>query len=244
LPYEQIGGYYFSKSINDFVLFGKYVITASNDSMIYVLNFSNLGNIYIADSLKLESQCQSLIINGSYVYALGTNELFVIDGSDINNLNLIKTLSFSNELTYFADYSEKLYVDAGEKCLIFDIKNPSYPHQIDSFLYDSYSYKLNVNKNYLYSILSRRIDVYNLNNKKCEWSLYFPDATFNISVFGKFGLALTRNGDAYLINLEYPSKPAVLEMVESDCNYGIIRDDKIYLLSDGLKVYLIKKSTK
>jgi hypothetical protein len=211
--------------------------------MIYALNSSNPENIYITDSLKLESQCKSLIVKGSYVYALGTNQIFVIYCSDINNLNVIKTLSFSNELTDFIDYAEKLYVDAGEKCLIFDIKNPSEPRQTDSLLLGSYSDRLNVNKNYLYSV-SYGIHVYNINNKNEESYLGFPNYLVNVSVFDKFGLALTYNGDAYLLNLEYPSKPAVLEMIASYCHDCIIRDDYIYLLSDGLKVYLIKKSTK
>ena len=79
-----------------------------------------------------------------------------------------------------------------------------------------------------------------------ESYLNFPDGLMNIWIFDKFGLALTVFGynttNMYLVNLEYPSQPAILEIVESNCTYGIIKDDMIYLLGDGLKVFLIKKT--
>jgi hypothetical protein len=243
LPDERLAQYYSGEILNDFALFNKYIVTASNDSVIKVINFNNLDNIYIIDSLKLEGPCQSLIVKDFYVYALSTNQIFVIDGSDINNFKVVNIIRFTKGIDNFIYYSDKLYVGAGEKCLIFDIKNPAEPHLTDSLLFDSYSYKLALNDNYLYSMNSREIDVYNLNNKKEEWSLVFPNSLVNFSVFDKLGLAFTYGG-AYLLNLEYPSKPAVLEMIAPYCDYGIIRGDYIYLLSNGLKVYFVKKSTK
>lgn len=257
LPYERVNYYHFFKIINDFILHNKNLIIALSDSMIKVLNISNPSNLYVIDSLKLGSGCKSLMLKENNVFAISDSVIFIIDCTDLNNLNVVKTLQFENEIINSVIYSDKLYANLGKRCRIFDVKNSSNPYQSDSIIFEATSKVIAINKDYLYSystIFNEEfryddyyIYSYNMNNKQKEDVLALSEPLISITVFDKLGIAISSRRGAYLLNLEFPSRPAMLEMIEyggyGGVQYGMIRDQKVYLLTwDGLKVFLIKKT--
>jgi hypothetical protein len=244
----QLKSYFANDIINDFILYNNYLVIVLKNFGIKVLDISRLENIYVHDSLEFEDENKSIIMQGNTTFLLTSHKIYLIDCTDINNLTIIKTLQFDSELIDFAYYSEKLYVNAGEKCIIVDIKDLTDCYPVDSFflVYHSNipSNAIAVNKNFLYSA-RYELDVYNLTNKQREWTLRFPNEPVNIYVFDRYGIIIYYRGSASLLNLEYPSKPAILGQIEShgSYRYGIIRDNKIYLISDiGLSIFLIKET--
>ncbi|MDH5185737.1 MAG: hypothetical protein OEZ20_03975 [candidate division WOR-3 bacterium] len=241
----DIGYYGFDNRVVDFALLDKHVIATLDDSTIKVLDISNLQSLQVRDSLKLCGVGYSIILKENTAFILSNDKIFLIDCEDKDNLSPIKILQFGSELVSFTMDSTKLYVNTGEKCIIFDIKNIPNCYPCDSFVLSSNPCMIIVNKNSLYAA-ARGLDVYDLINKQQKWTLNFPEPLIiSIYIFNKFGIAITwYSGETYLINLEYPSKPAVLEQIESRGSYcyGIIRNNKIYLLSEnGLSAFVIKE---
>lgn len=183
------------------------------------------------------------------------DKFYIIDVSDKVHPGIIGEFDFGyayTDIIWFEVGSSLAYIlfNNNNFCIL-DVSDPTNINMVSQVsVMDRFTGSANMfakKGDYLYFLKTLSIETYQLSeNYELEYLSSTGLAGFPmqfIYVGEKYGLVCPGISWVYLLTLEYPSRPLVTEMYELDNyqDFGIIRDNYIYLLDPYLEILEIKE---
>lgn len=247
------GTYVSPHSINGFDIANDFAYVAS-DFGLEIINFQE-NEPHLYGSLQIPNGADFAQLRNGYIYMAESNynNVYVIDITDkmnpekvseyiINNPSPIQGIEIDSSFAYVLLWNSDLYV--------LDISDPMNLNLISHMsLQDTLgdAVMLAVKDNCMYLLKHAFLETYERSDSSdLEFMsrIGFASPSMNfIHVGEEYGLACSGGSWVYLLNLEYPSRPCIAEIYELGLpqDYGIIRDNYIYLLIPYLAILEIKE---
>jgi len=240
--------------IRDFEVANDFAYVAS-DFGLEIINFQE-SEPYLYSSLEIPNGTDFVRVHNRYVYMAEShyNNLYVVDITD--KMNPVKVSEYIIENPYFIkgieiDSSYAYVLLWNSDVYLFDISDPTNLNLVSHIsLQDTlgdYAVMLTLKEDYMYFLKHAFLETYVLSDSSDLESISrigFASYSMNfIHVGEEYGLACSGGSWVYLLNLEYPSRPCITEIYELGWpqQYGIIRDNYIYLLIPYLEILEIKE---
>lgn len=247
----KLASYTSDKAIADFDIFENFAFLATPSFGLEVINFQ-CPEPFLYSDFEITGGADFIRLHHNYAYLAGDSNFYVIDISDKQNPKKIAEFKFEDGARWLEVDSNHAYVLLKNRDFcILNIENPANPNIILQSHYDTLPEitMFVINNNYIHFLtVMHEIRTYYF--KEGTDLLYqswlgFPE---NISfIYGedKYGLALSYK-TIYLLNLEYPARPCVTEMINlpESPDYGIIKGNYIYVLTPYLNIIEIKEIPK
>ncbi len=244
----ELNSYMPSYWIADFEIHNDYAYITMPDFGLEIVNFQETapylsGNLWITGATFIG-------LHNNYTYVAGNNNLTIVDVHDKNNPEKVTEYMFDDFIRWLEVDSLFAYILlSSNDFYVLDVSDPTNPDLISQIsLLDTLvpATAFTVNKNFVHVLKDYRIEIYQMtetNDIEYISELTFPNTIRFIYADGDYGLACSGDLSVYLLNLEYPSRPCVSEIFDLGHyqNYGIIRDNYIYILTPYLKILEIKE---
>jgi hypothetical protein len=236
-------------SINDFQIYDDYAILVTDLTMEIVdLRDSLPNHLSVLSAFAFAS---SIRVHEENAYIACSDELYVVDISDKQNPALISSLEFGEQIIQVEIDSNLAYVLVGTDFTILDIQNPNALTIIASTSLPPlgiFNPEAFCKKNAI--VYFAGFTSYNASLSACTLTtdsdlhvldqIVVPDRIHQFHVSDAYTLAVCWF-DAYLLNLQHSSSPCISELIGGGGIHGIIKENRVYILTPFLEVFEIKQ---